>query len=173
MKGFPGPCHATCTSCPKRAQTPSKTTPSNSRNPRRQVCTILRNHNAHGNLTKELLCEPVQTKPAGQSAYPTWTRPVLYSYRSRKNPLVWTHCLGGNNTVHTTPLSAFNTWSLPPQDAFFKQSIPRPTKRKTHIATCKTHPSNLPGRSVVRGAAASRSGSAEWAGVGWSSLASY
>ena len=48
----------------------SEGSPSKSRNPRRGLSASLRSRNARGHLTKELLREPAQTKPADQSTHP-------------------------------------------------------------------------------------------------------
>ena len=54
------------------------------------LCASLRSRNAHGHRTRELLCEPAHENTARQIANPDRTLPFTY----RKNPSVWTHCLG-------------------------------------------------------------------------------
>ena len=75
--------------------------------PRPTSCAGLRGRNAHGHLTRELLCEKLLWKTEGQRAYPDLT-PVFDTYC--KNPAVWTHCLW--NSVPQTPLHICRTTSI-------------------------------------------------------------
>ena len=54
---------------------------------RRRLCASLRSRNAHGHITRAVLCENWQEKP--------WSSTRLTTYR--KNPSVWTHCLGNES----------------------------------------------------------------------------
>ena len=69
-----------------------------------RLCASRRSQNAHGHRTRTILCENWQEKSWGSDGAP-WSNPGL-SYR--KNPSVWTHCLGKNRATpetkrHSTP----------------------------------------------------------------------
>jgi hypothetical protein len=50
----------------------------------------LRSRNAHGHVTRAILCENLHEKFCAPDGSP-WSSTGLYTYR--KNPPVWTHCL--------------------------------------------------------------------------------
>ena len=60
---------------------------------RQPLCTSLRSRNAHGHVTRAILCENIQEKCRKLDGVP-WSNPGLNTYR--KNPSVWTRCLRKN-----------------------------------------------------------------------------
>ena len=61
--------------------------------PRHALCASLRNRNALGDFTRATLYGDLQVKCRGPAGAP-WSSTGLFTYR--KNPSVWTHCLGKN-----------------------------------------------------------------------------
>ena len=57
------------------------------KNSRRRLCASLRSRNAHGRLTRAILCENLQEKSRWAESVP-WSNAGLNTYR--KNPSVWT-----------------------------------------------------------------------------------
>ena len=76
--------------------TAKKTGPKSGTTSGPKFCASLRSWNARGHFTRAILCENLQQKCRRPDGAP-WSNPGLNSYR--KNPSVWTRCLGNNQCL--------------------------------------------------------------------------